>query len=112
MSANYGLSLGRQGFPERAVISLVPGVGSRHAEWVSYRRRRKGEGWHTCAPGTVAMARPSDNLEVFIRKVLRGSGFELTIVDLALQRGETSLHETVEDAKKHAETVMKRRLEW
>ena len=82
---------------------------------MAYRRRspiRPGDGWHHCRPETVAIARPSDDLEVRIEKEFRGTGFVLTVVDLARERGETSSHETVEEAKKHAGVVLRLGLDW
>jgi hypothetical protein len=82
---------------------------------MAYRRRspiRPGEGWHSCRPETVAIAEPSDNLEVRIYREYGGSGFELTITDHALERSETSLHDTVEEAKEHAGAVLRLGLDW
>jgi hypothetical protein len=66
-----------------------------------------GEGWSVHPPETIAIARPSDDLEVRIARAHPESGFVLTILGLALERGETFSHETIEEAKRHAGTVLR-----
>ena len=95
---------------------MVPAARGRHAVRMAYRRQDSrsglGEGWYRSRPETVAIAQPSDDLDVRIEKEHRGDGFVLTILNLALERGETSTHGTVEEAKKHAGAVLRLGLQW
>jgi hypothetical protein len=82
---------------------------------MAYRRRSEegmGGGWSVHPPETIAIARPSDDLEVRIARANPEGGFVLTILDLALEKGETSSHETIEDAKRLAVTVLRLGLDW
>lgn len=71
-----------------------------------------GDGWYACALETVARAEPFPNVEVRIARELRGSGFILTVLDLDEERGESSSHATVEEAKAEAARRLQHSLHW
>lgn len=60
----------------------------------------------------LGVARPSENFELRIEREPGRPGVSLTIFDFRVERGERSWHETVDDAKRHAEAVVRLPLRW
>ena len=82
---------------------------------MAYRRRKNGslgDGWYVCGLETVARAHPFPNIEVRIEREFRGPGFVLVVVDLERERGESSAHASLEEAKEEAARQLRYRLDW